>query len=433
MKALILAAGRGRRLQQSEPKPLTSLLGLTLLERVLFSLKQKGIAEAIIVTGYKGDTIIKKLKDKEKKIGIKLTFIENPEWEKGNGVSVLKAKRLLEKHNFILLMCDHLFDPEILEKLPQKAQKCAVCIDRDLSNIFDMDDATKIYMEQGVPKRIGKSLEKYNAIDCGIFYCTPEIFSALEKTTSEGKYQLTDAVQYLVERGRMDAIDITGKFWIDIDTPESLKHAERQMLRNLTKPTDGIVSKIINRRISKLISSKLVKTGITPNQVSLFAFMLMVISSILFASGRWTFLVIGGMLVQISSIIDGCDGEIARLKFQMSRYGSFLDSTLDRYADFLVIFGLAYGYWRLHEDFMVWILGFFALIGVFAFSYINARYEAVFHKESASLPLRRDLRLLVIAVGAIVNQVLITLLLLSLTNIEVFRRLISFRRESPAV
>lgn len=429
MKALILAAGRGRRLQQSEPKPLTSLLGLTLLERVLFSLKQKGIAEAVIVIGYQGDAVIKRLK--EKNIGIRLTFIENPEWQKGNGISVLKAKHLLDRENFILLMCDHLFDPEILEKLPQKAQRCAVCIDRNLSNIFDMDDATKICIEKGVPVRIGKSLEKYNAIDCGIFYCTPEIFTALEKTTSEGKYQLTDAVQYLVEKGRIDTIDITGKFWIDIDTPESLKHAKHQMLRNLTKPTDGIISRIINRRISTLITSKLVETGITPNQVSVFAFMLMVISSILFAFGKWVYLIIGGILVQLSSIIDGCDGEIARLKFQISRYGSFLDSTLDRYADFLVIFGLAYGHWKLYEDFLVWILGFFALIGVFAFSYINARYEAVF--QSTSTGFRRDLRLLIISVGAITNQVLIVLLLLSLTNLEVFRRIVSFRRDSPVV
>ncbi len=429
MRALILAAGRGSRLHQPEPKPLTPLLGLTLIERIIFSLKQKGIAEAVIVTGYRSSEIIEKLK--ERKTGIKLTFVENPDWEKGNGVSALRAKSILENEDFLLLMGDHLFEPDILEPVSKKHDndKTAVWIDRDLNSVFDLEDATKIQIEDGVPVEIGKNLENYDAVDCGIFYCTREIFTALGRTVSEGKYQLTDAIQYLIYKGRLDIRDVTGRFWIDIDTEKSLKYAKQRLLDSLSKPTDGIISRLLNRRISKHITRQLVETDITPNMVSIIAFLLIVFSSVFFALGEWVYLLIGGILVQFSSILDGCDGEIARLRFTGSRYGAFLDSILDRYADSLIIFGLAYGYWTHNEGFLVWALGFFALIGVFVFSYTNARYEAIFESsESRGIPLRRDMRLFILAIGAITNQILITFLVLSvLTNLEVMRRTVITR------
>ncbi|MCX9012928.1 MAG: NTP transferase domain-containing protein [Candidatus Methanoperedens sp.] len=428
MRALILAAGRGMRLQQAVPKPLTPFLGLTLIERIIQSLKQKGITEVVIVTGYLSSEVIEKLN--ESKTGIKLTFIENPEWEKGNGVSALRAKPVLENENFLLLMCDHLFYPDMLEPLSGGSDKSAMWIDRDMDNVFDIDDATKVRLEGKVPGKIGKNLKDFDAVDCGIFYCTNEIFAALERTVSEGKFQLADAVQYLADKGRLDIVDATGKFWIDIDTGKSLRYAKKRVLDSLSKPTDGAISRLFNRRLSKHITCQLVKTGISPNTVSVIAFLLTFFSSVVFAFGERLYLLIGGILVQFSSILDGCDGEIARLKFISSRYGTFLDSVLDRYADSLVIFGLAYGYWRSHGDFLVWALGFFALAGVFAFSYTNARYEAIFETpEQIKVPLRRDMRLLIIAVGAVTNQVLITFLILAaLTNIEILRRMIVVRR-----
>jgi CDP-L-myo-inositol myo-inositolphosphotransferase len=430
VKALLLAAGRGSRLQRSEPKPLTPLLGLTLIERIIFSLQQKGIDEVVVVTGYKSREVAETLKRKLKGKPIKLTFIENPEWERGNGVSTLCAKKILKNEDFLLLMCDHLFEPELLERIPEKNDKCAVCIDKNLSSVFDLEDATKIQIEKGSPKRIGKTLEKYDAVDCGIFYCTPELFQALEKTISEGKYQLSDAIQHLIDRDRIDVIDVSGCFWVDIDTEKSLRFAEKRMLEKLSKPTDGIISRSFNRKISKHITRQLVKTNITPNAVSLIAFLLIVLSSTLFATGIWTYLLIGGILVQLSSILDGCDGEIARLKFEKSRYGGFFDSLLDRYADALVILGLVYGHWRVHGDALIWAVGFLALTGMFAFSYTNARYEAVF--EARGLTFRRDLRLFLIALSAIFNQILPVLLILGvLTNLQVIQRVVSFRH-APA-
>jgi CDP-L-myo-inositol myo-inositolphosphotransferase len=118
MKALIIAAGDGDRLAvltNNTPKPLISVLGLSLIERVILTSKQAGIEEYVIVVGYLGDKIKANLGN-GKRLGVKIDYVENGEWQRENGISVLKAKELLNE-NFILLMSDHIFDDRILKEL----------------------------------------------------------------------------------------------------------------------------------------------------------------------------------------------------------------------------------------------------------------------------------------------------------------------------
>jgi len=85
MKALILAAGDGGRLgnlTKNKPKPLIQLLGLSLIERVILTVKQVGVDEFVIVIGYLGDKIKEKLGDGNR-YGVKITYIENEGWQKG--------------------------------------------------------------------------------------------------------------------------------------------------------------------------------------------------------------------------------------------------------------------------------------------------------------------------------------------------------------
>src|SRR5215207_2439019 len=116
MEAVIIAAGKGSRMSRlCSPKPLTPLLGLRLIERILFVAKLTGIHDFKIVVGYKAAAIKEAIGDGQK-YGVRIKYIENPEWEKGNGVSVLKAKNHVNG-NFLLLMSDHLFDEKIIVRL----------------------------------------------------------------------------------------------------------------------------------------------------------------------------------------------------------------------------------------------------------------------------------------------------------------------------
>nr|AAU82725.1 glucose-1-phosphate thymidylyltransferase [uncultured archaeon GZfos19C7]QNO53526.1 bifunctional IPC transferase and DIPP synthase [Methanosarcinales archaeon ANME-1 ERB6] len=233
-----------------------------------------------------------------------------------------------------------------------------------------------------------------------------------------------------MDSDKLEVFDIGSRFWCDIDTPDSLEYAKRKTLDSLTKPTDGVVSKCINRRISKKVSERLVNTNLTPTQITIISFLMALASAAFFFLGEYKYLVIGGILAQASSIIDGCDGEVARLKFLITDYGAFVDSILDRYADAIIILGLIFGYWRLKVGISVWTIGLFAVLGSFMISYTNARYEGVFEKPGGGrgIPVRRDMRLFIIMVGAFLNQVLALLLLLAiLTNVEVVRRVLSIK------
>ncbi|TET68957.1 MAG: nucleotidyltransferase, partial [Candidatus Aminicenantes bacterium] len=186
MKALIIAAGKGSRsgsLTKDEPKPLVRLLGLSLVERVILTAKEVGIDEFIIVIGYLGERIKEKLGN-GKRYGVKIVYIENTEWERGNGISVLKAKESL-KENFILSMSDHIFDSRILKKLIDYDLKDPILLVVDKREPSPGD--TKVLQKKGKIVRIDKDIEKANCIGTGIFLCSPKIFSYIEETAKEGK------------------------------------------------------------------------------------------------------------------------------------------------------------------------------------------------------------------------------------------------------
>ena len=181
MRALVIAAGKGSRmgsLTKDEPKPLIRLLGLSLVERVILTAKEVGIDEFVIVIGHRGKRIKEKLGDGSK-FGVKIAYIENTEWERGNGVSVLKAKESF-KENFILLMSDHIFDSRILRGLIDYDLKDPVILAVDRREPLPGD--TKVLEKKGKIAEIGKDIEKANCIDTGIFLCSPKIFSYIEET-----------------------------------------------------------------------------------------------------------------------------------------------------------------------------------------------------------------------------------------------------------
>jgi len=380
LKALILAAGLGiRQKENGDSKPLIPLLGLSFIERVILTAKKSGIKEFQIVIGYNGKRIQKYLGN-GKKLGVNIDYIFNDEWRKGNGISVLKAKDLIQEP-FILLMADHLFDYKILDALQKQTIEgdgCILCVDKNHHKYLDVKDATKVFIEDGQIKDIDKQLDDYNGIDTGIFLCTPAIFDALEESISSGNESLSAGIKILANHHKMKALDITDKYWLDVDDNSSLKNAKSLLFEKLKKNTDGPISMILNRPISIKISELLLKTKITPNQISLMSFIVGLFGALFFYLGDYIFLVIGGLLVHLSSIIDGCDGEVARLKLSESKYGGWFDAVLDRYADAIIIFGMIHGHWILHNDIIVWTIGFMALMGSFLNSYTADKYDAIF-------------------------------------------------------
>ena len=192
---------------------------------------------------------------------------------------------------------------------------------------------------------------------------------------------------------------------------------------------DGYISKHINRKMSEPMARLLAKTKVTPNQMTWAAFGIALLSFVSFVLGNN---IIAGLLVQLSSIVDGIDGSLARLKGMTSEFGGFLDSVLDRYADILIVLGLTL--WSLsHETYSgTWLAGMLAITGIICISYTRARidpsHQHLFDTGFKSLA-SRDIRLFLIMLGAVIGQAYFCLIVIAvLTNVVVFYRLIYMYR-----
>jgi len=418
MKCLIIAAGRGSRLSsRGDSKPLIPLMGLSLIERVILTAKKSGLTSFYVVTGYNGEKVRQYLNRFSQSRNINITHITNEEWENGNGISVFKAKKLLNE-NFILLMGDHIFDESILVRLKNQIiadDEVMLAVDYTIktNKLVDVDDVTRVLVEEGRILDIGKNIKKYNAYDTGIFLCSPAIFSAIEESLDNDDSSLSGGIRVLAGRGKAKTFDIEDDYWIDVDDEKTYKLAENKLLATLKKTSDGPVSRYLNRPISTRITRYLLRTDITPNHVSFFSFILAMLGAFLFFSGGYINLVIGGILAQLASIIDGCDGEIV----------------LDRYADAFLLFGLTYYVYFTDRNFLVLFIGFLAIIGTFMNSYTADKYDGLMKRKLGQgkyyFRMGRDVRIFIIFLGALINQPLLILVLIALLmNAENIRRIV---------
>jgi phosphatidylglycerophosphate synthase len=167
---------------------------------------------------------------------------------------------------------------------------------------------------------------------------------------------------------------------------------------------DGPVSRYLNRRFSVPIAAMLAHTPVTPNQVSVAAFVVALGALALLASGRN---IEAGLLIQASSIVDGVDGDLARAKHAASTFGGLFDAVLDRYADAAIAGGMAWYAFEREDLPAPLVVGFAAVVGFILVSYSRARLETEGGRDVASELLgfaSRDVRLLALAIGAALGQ-----------------------------
>jgi 1L-myo-inositol 1-phosphate cytidylyltransferase len=124
-----------------------------------------------------------------------------------------------------------LFKPSFVDLLLREAKPTDlnVAIDRKLNSIFDLEDAMKVQTCRDRIVRIGKSLRSYDAIDTGAFVCPLSFFDYLERAKRAGDCSLADGVGAMTKDGKVRAIDIGDGWWQDIDTPEMLAAAEKNL------------------------------------------------------------------------------------------------------------------------------------------------------------------------------------------------------------
>jgi len=249
MKAVILAAGEGVRLQpitSTRPKHLIKVGGKPILEHCLNVVKTSGIEEALIVIYYMGDAIRQYFGD-GKKFGLKIEYVEQKAvLGTGNAVSLVEPHI---KDEFLLVYGDLLFSAEAVKNVIDLHRKEKPAATMAVVPVENPEDYGVVELED--EKYVKRIVEKpkheeapSNLANAGIYVFSTEIFDKIRKTSASarGEWEITDAIsQLLNEKKTVLAVKISQDDWVDIGRPWDLLEANRWALERMEHKVYGLV------------------------------------------------------------------------------------------------------------------------------------------------------------------------------------------------
>ena len=205
--------------------------------------------------------------------------------------------------------------------------------------------------------------------------------TGLLRNSPTGTHTIEDLQQWLSAACGIGLESVPADQWQRVSSPQDRLQAEQKLDRWLVKPTDGVFARM-NRRVSIPISRQLIKTPITPNMVSIFTLGVGFLAGAFFALGGRANMLTGAILSVFASILDGCDGEVARLRFQDSPFGCWLETVCD-YLYYVFIFaGMTIGLLGRGPVYMIWgTVLFFGAVASFITTAMQRRRMAAAHPE----------------------------------------------------
>jgi CDP-L-myo-inositol myo-inositolphosphotransferase len=415
---VVLAAGRSERLSGvtgGGSKALVRVAGLSLVERAVRTLLGAGVERVVVVVGYQAGpvaAVVNRLAPGR----VRAVFAER--WEHGNGASLAAAEPVVPVGElFVLMTTDHVFAEGALRPL-LVAGRPAVLVDHAPQTDAWLE-GTRVRIREDDAVAFSKQLGD-PTIDCGAFLLSHDVFGAQRSAEGRGDASLAAAVTELSTSTPLLAVELPhDAWWQDVDTPEDLRRVRRRLRRSLTKDVDGPVSRYLNRPISTRLSVLLAPLRVHPDIVSTLALGVGLVAAWLLAGGHG---IVGGILVHASSILDGVDGEVARLQVRASAGGALLDGVMDRIADAAILGALAawaVGAGRDPTD-VVW-LAVAATTGAMLSMATKDRIAALGipptpERWIAFLFGGRDARLLIVAIAAIVGRPVAALIAIVATS-----------------
>jgi choline kinase len=227
MKAVIVAAGTGSRMHGQIPKTLLPFHDETILSTIIGNLTLAGIRNIVIVVGFQAGHIREYMTKNKDRLDVAVSLVENSQFTRGNGVSVLASEIAVGSADFILSMSDHVVTASAIRRVAESNSPAnLLLVDPRVGSVYDIDDATKVTVENGRILDIGKEITGYNAIDCGIFRLTSRFYDSMREKLSNGRESISDAVKGLIRNNDMEAVFLQdNEQWFDIDTPEAYENA----------------------------------------------------------------------------------------------------------------------------------------------------------------------------------------------------------------
>ncbi len=240
MKAIILAAGEGTRLKpftEGMPKVMLPVANKPILEYVINALLSNGIRDMVIVVGYKKEVVMNYFGNGEKwRANIEYAIQEK---QLGTGHALLQSKGYAENNEILVLPGDNIIDKESICKLIESEQPSAIIEESEMSSKYGV-----VEIEKGIITHLAEKPEVTgsNLIATGIYRLNSTVFDVVKNCVREGKNDLTDALQILIEKEKIYGINRNGK-WKDAVYPWNLLGMNAEVLQSLTAETSGKIER----------------------------------------------------------------------------------------------------------------------------------------------------------------------------------------------
>lgn len=273
MKAVILAAGKGKRLHpitSTLPKPMIPIGGTPLLEYSVLSLKEIGITEVLIVVGYQDQIIKDYFGDGAEKFNINISYISQTE-HLGTAHAVGFAKDFVGGDNFLLMYGDLLADPTIYSNIVKNFEENQV---DGVISLFEVSNPEEYgiislnsegYVEK-ITEKPSKVLDLGNLANAGIFIFSSRIFEAIENTKLSGRkeFEFTDSMSILINylNGKIKGYVIKELYWSDIGLPWHLLDANVYVLNRISNDIKGEVEENVKIKGNVIIGkNSVIRSG----------------------------------------------------------------------------------------------------------------------------------------------------------------------------
>ena len=237
MKAVILAAGEGKRLRpftESIPKVMLPVSNKPILEYVIDSCKNSGIGEIVLVVGYKKEVIMEYFKDYK---GVKITYVVQDK-QLGTAHALLKAKNHI-KSSFIVSSGDNIIDQKSILKLIKDKSEYSILIKQ---NPYPSKYGA-VFIENNALKEISNNPnESGKFISTGIYKFPKSIFNDVQKLASKGVYSLYSVIQSIINKG-IKINTLNANLWMDIVYPWDLITVNEYIIQSSSSSTGGTIEK----------------------------------------------------------------------------------------------------------------------------------------------------------------------------------------------
>ncbi|MBC7362990.1 MAG: CDP-alcohol phosphatidyltransferase family protein [Candidatus Aminicenantes bacterium] len=318
------------------------LLGLSLLKRLILNANEAGLKEFWLFHPDKqvAERELVRLSEDQRIFDrqIKFRVISSEE--------IRNSDLVLESSDFVLIFQDNLvLAPELFNNL----LRLPAIPEKDLALVeFKMPDG------------------EIRAVPGMLLVRGTKVFSILNSLAVSRADLSISGLVGTEENVSLAKVLVEARFCLLVKDKGDLKRAEKYLLQTGRKPTDGFISRNINRRVSLFLTRYLLKLAVTPIQISVVTFLIGLTSVVFIAMGR-KWLIPGAILFELASVIDGCDGENARLTYRVSKFGGAFDITADAITFVSFFAALPVGLFRTTGEQLWLYIGGLALFSMVAF------------------------------------------------------------------